>query len=79
MILIGGGEPLAHPRIADLIQLLGENEIAIGLTTNGTFIDRHVEQISRYCSWTRVSIDAATKETFDTLRPSKRGVRSGRM
>jgi MoaA/NifB/PqqE/SkfB family radical SAM enzyme len=73
VILIGGGEPLAHPRIADLIQLLGENEIAIGLTTNGTFIDRHVEQISRYCSWTRVSIDAATKETFDTLRPSKRG------
>ncbi|MDC2993120.1 radical SAM protein [bacterium] len=71
VILIGGGEPLAHPKIGDLITLLGEAQVAIGITTNGTFIDRYLSQIREYSSWTRISFDAATKSTFDTLRPSK--------
>ena len=71
VILIGGGEPLAHPKISDLIHLLGEGGIEIGLTTNGTFIDRHIEHIAQYCFWTRISVDAASEEMFNTLRPAK--------
>jgi len=37
VVLIGGGEPLAHPKIGDFINYLGENNIAIGITTNGSF------------------------------------------
>jgi len=73
VILIGGGEPLAHPASKELIRYFGENDIAVGITTNGTFIDRMMEEIANFAFWTRVSVDAATQETYDILRPSKNG------
>ena len=73
VILIGGGEPLTHPKIGDFIALLGANDIHIGITTNGTLIDRHIDPISAYSQWTRVSMDVATEGMFDILRPSKGG------
>lgn len=73
VILIGGGEPLAHKRIGDFMDLLGSNDIHIGITTNGTFIGRYIDQISNYSKWTRVSMDAATDKMFGVLRPSKGG------
>ena len=71
VILIGGGEPLSHPVSKELIKYLGENNISIGITTNGTFIDKMLEEIAKYANWTRVSVDAATETTFNKLRPSK--------
>ena len=73
VILIGGGEPLAHPKTGDFISLMGENNINIGITTNGSFIDKFINPISEYSNWTRVSVDAATEETFSILRPTKGG------
>ena len=73
VILIGGGEPLAHPKIGQLITTLGTNNVALGITTNGTFIHRYLDEIAEYASWTRVSFDAASEETFCKLRPSKAG------
>ncbi len=73
VVLIGGGEPLAHPAVGDFIRFLGENDIAVGITTNGTFIHKHMEEIARYSNWTRVSMDAATDEMFRILRPTKGG------
>jgi MoaA/NifB/PqqE/SkfB family radical SAM enzyme len=73
VVLIGGGEPLAHPGVGDLIQFLGAHDVHIGITTNGTFIKKHLEVIARYSKWTRVSMDAATAQTFNQLRPSKSG------
>ncbi len=73
VVLIGGGEPLAHPAIGDLIEYFGNHDIHIGITTNGSFIRKYLGQIAEYSSWTRVSMDAATDETFRLLRPSKGG------
>lgn len=73
VILIGGGEPLAHPAIGKLMQYFGENDISIGITTNGTFINRYIDIIAEYSSWTRVSVDAASSQMFLKLRPSKGG------
>ncbi len=73
VILIGGGEPLAHPAVGELIQYFGMHDIHIGITTNGYFIDKYLDEIATYSSWTRVSMDAATAETFDRLRPAKDG------
>jgi len=73
VILIGGGEPLSHPATKNIIKYFGDNDISVGITTNGTFIDRMIDEIANYSFWTRVSMDAATKETFDILRPSKNG------
>ena len=71
VILIGGGEPLAHKRIGEFIELMGTNDIHIGITTNGSFIHKYIEVISEYSQWTRVSMDAATDKVFSKLRPSK--------
>lgn len=71
VILIGGGEPLAHRRAGDLIELLGSNDVHLGITTNGYYIDIYEEQIAEYSSWTRISVDAATAAVFDKLRPAK--------
>ena len=73
IILIGGGEPLAHPKTGEFISLMGENDVHIGITTNGSFIDRFINPISEYSYWTRVSMDAATEGTFSILRPTKGG------
>ena len=73
VILIGGGEPLAHPAIGEVIEYFGTHDISVGITTNGTFIDRHLNEIAQYSDWTRISIDAATEKTFAKLRPTKGG------
>ncbi len=73
VVLIGGGEPLAHPAAGELIRFLGEHDIRIGITTNGYFIPRYMDEIAKYSSWTRVSMDAATSEMFVKLRPGKDG------
>lgn len=71
VILIGGGEPLAHPKVGDFIEYLGKHDVKVGITTNGCFIDRYFDVIAEYSSWTRVSMDAATEKTFGKLRPAK--------
>jgi MoaA/NifB/PqqE/SkfB family radical SAM enzyme len=73
VILIGGGEPLAHPKAGELIQLLGSNDVHIGITTNGTFIDKWIDEIAEYSHWTRVSMDASSSELFRVNRPSRGG------
>ena len=73
VILIGGGEPLAHPKTGELISLLGANDIHIGITTNGSFLHRFLEPIAEHSKWTRVSMDAGTDGMFSILRPTKAG------
>ncbi len=73
VVLIGGGEPLAHPSIGSVIEYLGEHGVSIGLTTNGLLIDRYMDRIAKYCNWVRVSMDAGTEATFHRIRPSVSG------
>ena len=74
VILIGGGEPLAHPAVGEFMEYLGKNDIHIGITTNGCLIDRYMDIIAEYASWTRVSMDAGTPEQFNKVRPAKSGI-----
>lgn len=73
VILIGGGEPLAHSGTQALIYTLGRAGIAIGVVTNGTMIDRNLPGLAEYASWVRVSVDAATSDTYQSFRPSRKG------
>ena len=73
VILIGGGEPLTHPKIASFIELVSTNDIHVGITTNGTFIGHYLELIAQHVKWTRVSMDASSEEMFSRLRPSRGG------
>lgn len=73
VVLIGGGEPLAHPSAGAFIEKLASHDIHVGITTNGSFIGKYMDVIANHASWTRVSMDAATEETFNALRPAKDG------
>ena len=73
VILIGGGEPMMHPHINWLIKTLGENDVHIGITTNGLYLKKNLDVLAPFANWVRVSVDAATSETFNRIRPSKAG------
>ncbi|MFC1497421.1 radical SAM protein [Verrucomicrobiota bacterium] len=74
VVLIGGGEPLAHPEIGWVIEYLGQNDVHVGITTNGLLIGRYIDCIAKYANWVRVSVDAATSDTFNRIRTSPSGV-----
>ena len=40
-----GGEPLLHPRVDEVIELIGQTGSVLGIPTNGTVVDRHVEAL----------------------------------
>ncbi|WP_344820582.1 radical SAM protein [Actinoplanes cyaneus] len=73
VVLIGGGEPLLHRSIGTVIDTLFDAGLQIGLTTNGTMINRYLDQIADKVAWTRVSMDAANETTYPKFRPAKRG------
>ena len=73
VILIGGGEPMMHPKAGWIIETLGRNGVAVGITTNGLYLRKHMDVTAAYTDWVRVSVDAATPETFQRIRPSRAG------
>ncbi len=73
VILIGGGEPLAHPETGWVIEYLRTHDVHVGVTTNGILIDRYQKILADYTSWVRVSMDASSPETFHYFRPSPTG------
>lgn len=73
VILIGGGEPLAHRGTYRTIEILGEAGVAIGIVTNGTKIDKHLDALAQHASWVRVSMDAGTERTYGVFRPDRGG------
>ncbi|HEY3416467.1 MAG TPA: radical SAM protein [Armatimonadota bacterium] len=73
VILIGGGEPLLHPAISEVLGILHNGGVRIGITTNGTQLHRHMPAIADYASWTRVSLDCASAEAYAWVRPSHSG------
>jgi hypothetical protein len=73
VVLIGGGEPLAHLGIDDLMDDLDQGGLQVGLTTSGTLLLQHEAVVARSVTWTRISLDAATPASYLTLRPHRSG------
>jgi len=65
--IAGGGEPLLHPDFSVLVERLIANNIAVGVVTNGTYIDRHIEALAK-CTWVGVSVDAGSAKTFNKIK-----------
>ena len=70
--LVGGGEPMIHPAIYDLIQWFYKNDILISITTNGsTFKDTEIDTIVRASTYIRVSLNAASEQTHNLINAPK--------
>lgn len=65
IIFTGGGEPLCHPDIITAVQLAYDLGLDIGFITNGSLITQeNAEVLLKCCTWIRISLDSASKETF---------------
>jgi len=64
----GGGENSLHPDFPSLVEDVANRfpSIKMGWVTNGIVKPKH--QVTRYLSWLRISVDAATEETFSALK-----------
>jgi MoaA/NifB/PqqE/SkfB family radical SAM enzyme len=66
----GGGEPTVHPEWAAAIFEARYRALQVALVTNGVNVSRTERGLTaaRQCAWVRVSIDAATAETYMAMR-----------
>lgn len=69
-VQLSGGEPLTHPHITEIIDILIENDIKFHINTNGMLMTPQI--MDRFINYPNVSIqlsmDGANAETDDKLR-----------
>ena len=68
----GGGEPSVHPQAPDLLDYAQRLGLDTAFITNGLLLHRMGKAAVR-TRWLRVSVDAATPETFGVVRPTVGG------
>jgi len=70
-VKLTGGEPLLHPELTRLIDLIRENELSLSIETNGTLLSRSLAAYLREkstLSVISVSLDGANSDTHDAFR-----------
>ncbi len=61
--LEGGGEPTVHPDFHEIVKSGAENDVDMGLITNGTVdISRSLNKLR----WVRISLDSSNREEYKT-------------
>tara|TARA_B100000315_G_scaffold249423_1_gene280615 strand:+ start:562 stop:1845 length:1284 start_codon:yes stop_codon:yes gene_type:complete len=70
----GGGEPTLNKHLKDAIKYCGSHGIKMGIFSNGTLLDKWdlFETMVDHMTWVRLSIDAGTKQTYDSVRIVKK-------
>jgi radical SAM protein with 4Fe4S-binding SPASM domain len=63
----GGGEPLDHPQIGEILRAFSERGVRVGLITNGyrfTHEPELIHSVMECADWVRFSLDAVSDETY---------------
>ena len=68
VILSGGGEPLIYPHIEELIQMILDRNIDLGIITNGLELKGHIAELLTEAKWIRISCDSAKAPTYSKIR-----------
>ncbi|HPC94881.1 MAG TPA: glycosyltransferase [Sedimentisphaerales bacterium] len=64
-----GGEVLLHPQFYELCEYANRFGVSLGMTTNlSTLAGRRPEAITRFFHTVRVSVDGATRQTYESIR-----------
>ena len=61
MTLEGGGEPTIHPHFKEIVNYGFDNDVSLGLITNGT-VD--ISEVINKFRWVRISLDSSTREEY---------------
>jgi MoaA/NifB/PqqE/SkfB family radical SAM enzyme len=66
----GGGEPLLHPRLEDMVRTAKSSGCTVGFSTNVTLLtpDRAHALAEAGLDWIAYSVDGATPETYEKIR-----------
>jgi len=64
------GEPLLHPKLYDLIQIVKSSSCKVGLSTNGVLLSKRLKEISSL-DYLTISIDSANADTYQEMRGYK--------
>jgi organic radical activating enzyme len=73
LILTGGGEPFARPDTRAILLGKSFEHLKIRLITNGVLLPKYWERIKHHnFSFINVSVDAATKQTYETIHRKSR-------
>jgi MoaA/NifB/PqqE/SkfB family radical SAM enzyme len=66
--LYGGGEPLVHPRIDEILEMFADAGIYIQLLTNGTLLNRRIRtklrQLHAFVPFIRISVHGVSRSSF---------------
>jgi len=68
--LTGGGEPLTHPRLPEMVRAVKEAGCQAGFSTNGVHLTESaaLELMQAGLDWISFSVDAATPELYESIR-----------
>ena len=76
-VTLTGGEPLLHSGIEDIFAMLGRHSVATWLVTNAALLEeRKCAMLIDYVAKIKVSIDAATDETYRRMHKGGRATRA---
>jgi MoaA/NifB/PqqE/SkfB family radical SAM enzyme len=67
ILFAGGGEPLTHPHFANLAMRAHRKGFELGLITNGIALHQFLDLLQIF-KFVRVSLDAATAETYKLIK-----------
>ena len=73
VVLIGGGEPMAHPEFGTIVDYFYQHDIHVGVTSNGTMIRRYLNTLAKNTKWVRISVDSGSEEFYQRYRPHASG------
>jgi len=65
---ISGGEPLLIPELPQLLRIVTNGGIAVGITTNGWFLAERIAELEGTVDAVRVSLDGPNAKGHDRLR-----------
>lgn len=68
--ITGGGEPLLHPNVLELIGYAKRRNVRVALTTNGSLLDEDCikELLDSNIDAIEISVDAHNKEVYEKIR-----------
>lgn len=68
VVLLSGGEPLLHPRWAEVAAPWRAADLRLWLLTAGLSLQKHAPQVTDLCERVTVSLDGATPGTYQAIR-----------
>lgn len=67
-VLFSGGEPLLHPKWADIATLLRARGLKLWLLTAGLALTKHATEVARHFEQVTVSLDGSTAASYAAIR-----------